>query len=112
MTRHDPALSPVEPLRANVALPFGQAVAMPKSGYTSPEFAALEQTHIFARDWLCAGRADTLPDPGDCQTMNIAGEPVIVLRDRDGQLRALSNVCRHLERPNCDFARCIAGMMP
>jgi phenylpropionate dioxygenase-like ring-hydroxylating dioxygenase large terminal subunit len=68
---------------------------MPKSVYTSPSFAALEQTHIFARDWLCAGRAESLPHPGDYLTMVIAGEPVIVLRDKDGALRAMSNVCRH-----------------
>ena len=95
MTRHDPIPSPPAELRANVALPFGQAVAMPKSVYTSAEFADLERQHIFARDWLCAGRADTLREAGDFLTMDIAGEPIIVLRDRDGSLRAMSNVCRH-----------------
>lgn len=100
MTRHDPkpfppTPSPVDELRANVAQPFGQARAMPKSVYTSPDFAALEQEHIFAKDWLCAGRADTLKAPGDYLTIEIADEPVIVLRDRDGHLRAMSNVCRH-----------------
>ncbi|MCA3441263.1 MAG: Rieske 2Fe-2S domain-containing protein [Rhodobacter sp.] len=95
MTLHDPALSPTAELRANVALPFGQAVAMPKSVYTSPEFAALEQRHIFARDWLCAGRADALRAPGDYLAMDISGEPILVLRDQDGIVRAMSNVCRH-----------------
>jgi phenylpropionate dioxygenase-like ring-hydroxylating dioxygenase large terminal subunit len=94
MTRHQ-RLSPAEELHANVAVPFERARAMPKSVYTSPEFLALEERHIFARDWLCAGRADALAEPGDYLTMTIAGEPVIVLRDRDGQLRAMSNVCRH-----------------
>jgi len=46
-----------------------------------------EQRHIFANDWLCAGRADALKDPGDYLTMEIAGEPVILLRDRGGALR-------------------------
>ena len=82
-------------LRATVAVPFEQAHAMPKSVYTSPEFLALEQQHIFGAEWLCAGRAEALPDPGDYLTMQIAGEPVIVLRDRDGRIRAMSNVCRH-----------------
>ena len=68
---------------------------MPKSVYTSPEFAEQEMKHIFARDWLCAGRADALPNPGDYLTMQISGEPIIVLRDREGALRAMSNVCRH-----------------
>lgn len=95
MTRHDPKLSPVAELRANVSVPFERARAMPKSVYTSPDFAALEETHIFAREWLCAGRAEALPNPGDYLTMEISGEPVIILRDRDGDLRGLSNVCRH-----------------
>jgi phenylpropionate dioxygenase-like ring-hydroxylating dioxygenase large terminal subunit len=92
MTRQATALSE---LRANVALPFAKARAMPKSVYTSPDFLALELQNIFARDWLCAGRADALPKPGDYLTMQIAGEPVMVLRDAQGRLRAMSNVCRH-----------------
>ncbi len=95
MTRHDTTLTPLEELRQNVGVPFEQALAMPKSVYTSPEFAQQEMQHIFARDWLCAGRADALPNPGDYLTMQISGEPIIVLRDREGQLRAMSNVCRH-----------------
>ena len=88
-------ITPAAELKASVAVPFAQAHAMPKSVYTSPDFGALEQSHIFRRDWLCAGRAESLPVPGDYLTMQIAGEPVIVLRDRDGQVRAMSNVCRH-----------------
>jgi nitrite reductase/ring-hydroxylating ferredoxin subunit len=92
MTRQDPALSD---LRACVSEPFERAHAMPKSVYTSAEFAALEQSHIFAKAWLCAGRADALKAPGDYMTMEISGEPVIILRDGAGALRGLSNVCRH-----------------
>jgi len=95
MTRHDPDLTPLEELRRNVGVPFEQALAMPKSVYTSEAFAAQEREHIFAREWLCAGRADALPNPGDYLTMQISGEPIVVLRDRAGALRAMSNVCRH-----------------
>lgn len=94
MTQHDPSLAIAE-LRANVSVPFARARAMPKAVYTSAAFAKAEQEHIFARDWLCAGRADALAEPGDYLTMTIAGEPVIILRDRDGALRGMSNVCRH-----------------
>ena len=88
-------LSTAQELHANVAQPFNAARAMPKSVYTSAEFLAQEQANIFATEWLCAGRAESLPNPGDYLTTEIAGEPVIVLRDRDGTLRAMSNVCRH-----------------
>lgn len=95
MTRHDPALYPTARLRANVALPFGQAIAMPKPVCTSAGFAALDQRHIFARDRLCAGRADVLRAPGGHLTMEIPGKPILVTRDRGGHVPAMSKVCRH-----------------
>ena len=88
-------LTPLAELRANVAQPFERSHAMPKSVYTSPDFLALEEKHIFSKEWLCAGRAEALPEPGDYLTMEIAGEPIIILRDRSGALRGMSNVCRH-----------------
>ncbi|WP_373353893.1 aromatic ring-hydroxylating dioxygenase subunit alpha [Pseudoroseicyclus sp. CXY001] len=87
--------SPLAELRDALAGPFAEARAMPKSVYTSPEFLALEQERLFARDWVSAGRASRLKVPGDYLTLEVADEPVIVLRDRDGALRAMSNVCRH-----------------
>ncbi|MGV0908393.1 aromatic ring-hydroxylating oxygenase subunit alpha [Martelella sp. FOR1707] len=92
MTKHVDAVSE---LAENVATPFENAQAMPVSAYTSEDFLALEQSEIFSKSWLCAGRADALKKPGDYMTIEIAGEPIIVLRDREGELRALSNVCRH-----------------
>lgn len=81
-------------LAETVAVPFERASAMPKSVYTDPAFLALEQAGIFAKDWICAGRAETLPNPGDYLTLTLAGEPILVLRDATG-IRAMSNVCRH-----------------
>ena len=86
---------PVAELRESLSVPFGRARAMPKSVYTDPAFLALEQERVFAREWVCAGRASRLAKPGDYVAMEIAGEPVVVLRDADGALRAYSNVCRH-----------------
>jgi len=87
--------SPLQALARNTALPFNQARAMPPEVYTSPDFTKAELDHIFAREWVCVGRASTLPEPGDYTTIDLAGQPVAVIRDRDNQLRALSNVCLH-----------------
>ncbi len=95
MTKHDIGLDALGELTANVAVPFEKARAMPKSVYTSDAFNALELDGIFRHDWLCAGRASALANPGDYTTMEIAGESVMVIRDKDGSLRAQSNVCRH-----------------
>ena len=95
MNIHAPLSNPIEELRQNVALPFDQAVAMPKSVYTSEAFAEAEIERIFKKDWFCAGRADTLPNPGDYLTLELANQPIMVIRDKDGTLRAQSNVCLH-----------------
>jgi len=77
------------------ALPFDQARAMPPAMYQSPDILRLEEDNIFRRQWLCIGRADGLANPGDFVTYDLMGEPIIVLRDKGGELRAMSNVCRH-----------------
>ncbi len=88
-------IDPVAALRENTARPFEAARAMPPEVYTSPEFLDHELKHIFSRDWYCVGRADALSGPGDYVAAELAGQPIVVLRDRDGALRALSNVCLH-----------------
>ncbi len=85
----------VRELLANVSVPFETARAMPPSVYTSEEFLKSELESVFSRDWVCVGRASALSKPGDYLTYELAGEPIIVLRDASGQLRAMSNVCRH-----------------
>ncbi len=88
-------INPVEALRQTTALPFEQARAMPPEVYTTQEFLDQEIEHIFAKDWFCVGRADGLANAGDYTTADLAGQPVVVMRDRDGVLRAMSNVCLH-----------------
>lgn len=87
--------SVVDLLRRAASGPFEEAVAMPPEVYTTQEFLALELEHIFAKDWFCVGRADSLSGQGDYLTCELAGQPIMVLRDRDGALRAQSNVCLH-----------------
>ena len=95
MTLVKPVANPIDELRANVSVPFEEARAMPPSVYTSEAFVAAELENIFKTSWFCVGRASALSQPGDYVTCELAGQPVIVLRDRDMSLRAYSNVCRH-----------------
>ena len=95
MTRHDTTLTPMAELSENVSQPFERARAMPKSVYTSDAFLQAELEHVFKQDWFCVTRADALANPGDYTTLDLAGQPIMVIRDRDGQLRAQSNVCLH-----------------
>ena len=88
-------IDPVAALRESTARPFERARAMPPEVYTSDAFARAELDRIFRKDWYCIGRASALANPGDYATCDLAGQPIMVLRDHDGALRALSNVCLH-----------------
>jgi Rieske 2Fe-2S family protein len=67
---------------------------LPGECFTSPTILAEEMERIFAHGWNCVGRGARLARPGDYFLAEIAGESIIVVRDRDG-IRAHFNVCRH-----------------
>jgi Rieske 2Fe-2S family protein len=66
-----------------------------RSWYTDPDVFEREQRSIFGRRWLLVDRSERLPYPGSYLTAPLAGENVIVIRQQDGSLRAMLNVCRH-----------------
>lgn len=86
---------PISELKSMVAQSFETATAIPKSAYTSDLVLDREISEIFKHDWVCVGRADQLAKPGDYLTYELAGQPVLVVRDANGALRAMSNVCLH-----------------
>jgi choline monooxygenase len=63
--------------------------------YTDPELLAAEQKLIFERTWQLAGHVAALPRSGSYLTAQAGTQPVLVVRDDQGQLRAYRNVCRH-----------------
>ena len=71
------------------------ARTMPGEYYTSPALLAEERELVHARHWNCVGRASQLAEPGDYVLCDVAGESIILLRGRDGGLRAFFNICRH-----------------
>lgn len=81
-------------LRA-VDRPFLRAATLPGPIFSDPSVFHREMRTLFQKAWLCVGRSDEIPEPGDYRTYDIAGSGVIVLRDGAGVLRAYHNVCRH-----------------
>src|SRR5215467_8807241 len=79
--------------------------SLPSRYYTTPEIFRREQELIFAREWFCAGREEDIPAPGDCRVVDLTGESVLVVRSRQGELRAHYNVCRHRGARLCGTAR-------
>ena len=71
------------------------ANALPAGVYTSPAFYEAEQATPFRRGWLCLGRADDLPSPGDYLVTDIGAISLVTLRGRDGAIRSFANSCLH-----------------
>jgi Rieske 2Fe-2S family protein len=71
------------------------ARTMPGEYYTSPAILDDERARLFSPMWHCAGRASAVGRPGEFMVREVAGESIIVVRGKDGALRAFFNVCRH-----------------
>ena len=54
-----------------------------------------EMQYIWRQGWLFAGHSCEIPNPGDYFVYDVDGDSVIVVRDNEGQVHALFNVCRH-----------------
>jgi phenylpropionate dioxygenase-like ring-hydroxylating dioxygenase large terminal subunit len=81
--------------RRAVLRPLAEASTLPPAFYTSPELFEREQELVFRRNWVSVGHAAEIPKPGDRFRIDVAGEPLLIVRGRDGAVRALSAVCRH-----------------
>ena len=93
------------------------AKTLPSRFYTDPAVLALEKERIFGRTWQLVGTLHqpcgvangvrrTIEDPESYFTFDLAGEPIVVVRDAAGTLRAFSNVCRHRAGPIAEGAGC------
>jgi choline monooxygenase len=79
-------------------LPLDRAHTIPSTWYFDSDLADLERCTAFA-GWQAVGRLDQLAGPGSYLTAEVAGEPIAVVRDEAGDLRAFHNVCRHRASP-------------
>ncbi|HVH74241.1 MAG TPA: aromatic ring-hydroxylating dioxygenase subunit alpha [Stellaceae bacterium] len=80
---------------AKVRLPTLEAETLPPWCYTSLDFYEREVMRMFKKVWNFLGRVDEIPNPGDYMTFELFGEPLLVIRDKAGEVRAFANTCRH-----------------
>lgn len=73
--------------------------SLPPILYADPGVFQHEVDALLAREWLPIARADEVGEAGDFLTVEVLGEPIVLVRGDDGQLRAFSNVCRHRGAP-------------
>ena len=69
--------------------------SLPGRFYFDEAIFALERERIFAQDWICAARAEEIPEPGGYVVVEVAGESIIVVRSGEDRIAAFYNLCRH-----------------
>ncbi len=74
---------------------LARAATLPSRWYTDPAMLVSERVKVFGRTWQAVGHAADIAAPGRYLAGDIAGEPVLVTRTKEGKLLAFSNVCRH-----------------
>jgi Rieske 2Fe-2S family protein len=72
-----------------------QGFSLPQAFYVDDEIFKADLAAVFATDWLFACNVCEIKRPGDYLTLEIGANSVVVLRDRDGEVRAFHNTCRH-----------------
>lgn len=63
--------------------------------YTNPAIFTDEMDKIFHRGWVYVGHRGEIPNPGDFRLKRIGRQPVIMVRDQQGEVHLLLNRCRH-----------------
>ena len=96
-------MSPRMPTFRHTATTYQQgSLTLAREYYTSAAILEEERERIFATQWNCVGRASRVSQPGEWFLATVAGDSLIVLRDRQGVLRAFFNVCRHRGTRLCE----------
>src|SRR5690606_7546454 len=79
--------------------PLSQAETIPSAWYTDADVHRLDAEAVIAAHWQYVGHESRLAEPGAYLTTSVADQPVVVVRGKDGALRAFYNVCRHRGGP-------------
>jgi choline monooxygenase len=92
-------------------LPIEAASTPPASWYTHPALLARESETVFRRSWQYACPTQLVAEPGSYVRVDVLGDSFVVLRDRRGVLRALSNVCRHHAAQLLEGSGCVEALV-
>lgn len=85
----------LEEIQRTADLPLSQSTTLPSQAYTSQEFFDWEIEHLFKNDWYAVAHISQLPLAGDFINLDLLGEPLIAVKDKEGHYRVLSRVCPH-----------------
>src|ERR1700685_3028973 len=83
----------------HVEAEIARAWTLPGLLYTDACTLVAEREKIFSRTWQVVGHASQVTNPGDYFTIDLTGEPLLLVRGSDSKLRGFYNVCRHRAGP-------------
>ena len=69
--------------------------SLPQQFYNDADVFKVEMEQIFYKEWLFVGITGEIPDKGNFITLDIGDNPITIIRDQNGEVRAFHNVCRH-----------------
>ena len=102
---HSPSIGGLSAVRA----PIETANGLPNAHYTDAAVHAEESRALLIDQWAGLAVASDVPEPGDALPMDFLGIPLLLLRDRTGQVRVFENICRHRGMILVDAPRRIEG---
>jgi choline monooxygenase len=82
-----------------ISAEVARAQSIPARFYTDAQVFIEERARIFAHCWQVVGHGDQLKNPGDFFTCELLGEPLLLVRGAQRELRGFYNVCRHRAGP-------------
>ena len=78
------------------------AKTLPQRYFVSPEIFSKEREVIFSRQWVCVGHQSEIAKAGNYFVREVAGESLIIVRDKRGEIHGFFNVCRHRGTRLCE----------
>ncbi len=90
-----PCRTEFERIRTGYSPNSGRSLSLHADTYVAEDWYKADLQAIIARTWQWVCHVEKLREPGSYVTANIANMPIVVVRDRDGNLRAFYNVCKH-----------------
>lgn len=78
-----------------VLRPIGEACGLPNAAYTSTAYFAYEREALLGRTWAGCIFTDMIPEKSFAQPVDFLGLPLLITRDREGELSVFHNVCSH-----------------
>ena len=84
---------------ARVTQPLPQAYTLPPEAYTDPEIYELEKKKFWGDVWHPVARIDQVSKAGDYLSIDLFGQPLMVVHGQDGNIRVMSRTCLHRAAP-------------